>query len=73
MKSGRLFPRDPMWITAKFSSKCAHCDRVIQKGEEIFYFPNSKTVLCRAEDCGKTASRELDAEKLDQRVYDLQY
>jgi hypothetical protein len=64
---------EPYWTTAKFTSKCEHCSKPVTKGQRIFYFPNSRTVLCAAEDCGDQASRQLDAEKFDQRVYDYQY
>jgi hypothetical protein len=60
------FSRDPRWITAKFSSPCSRCKTTVKKGEQIFYYPASRSVLCHRDECGPKASRELDANVFDE-------
>jgi hypothetical protein len=56
----------PYWITARYSSNCSQCKAPTRKGEQIFYYPNNRTVLCSGEDCGKKASREFEANQFDE-------
>jgi len=72
MRRQRLpFPQDPRWITARFPSRCDGCHQPMQAGDQIFYYPNSKTVFCNREDCGKRESRHLEAAIFDERMYAL--
>jgi hypothetical protein len=57
---------DPHWITAKYPSTCAKCNRQIQQGEEVFYYPNGKQIYCNQEGCGQEASRDFDATSFDE-------
>jgi len=50
---------DPRWITTKFDSKCSRCSQPIKRGEEGFYYPNGRKMLCKANACGEQASREF--------------
>ena len=65
------FPRDPYWLAARFSSDCAKCGRTIKAGEQIYYFPNSKTVFCDADDCGQHEARQINAALQDERMFAL--
>jgi len=65
----KRYSRDPYWTTAKFAGKCSRCDGPIRKGESIFYYPNTRTVLCDSDDCGTHASREFNGAKFDESVY----
>ena len=65
----RTYNNDPYWTKARFKSKCHKCGKVINKGQDIFYYPNSKTVLCDADDCGQAASREFAAMAADEDFY----
>ena len=57
---------DPKWIKAKFSSSCHGCKRTVKKGDDIFYYPIDRTVLCDAPNCGLKASQEFEAAKFDE-------
>jgi hypothetical protein len=57
---------DPYWMKAKFASTCPRCQAPIKKGEDIFYYPNGKSVLCAADGCGKQGQRDLDSAKFDE-------
>ena len=52
----------PYWLTAKFDSNCAACDRKICRGERIYYFPEYRMVNCRQ--CGE---RKYYARKAEQK------
>ena len=67
-RSGFLFPRNPYWLDSRFPSRCSKCSEPIKKGESIFFYPNSKTVFCNREDCGKHEARQFDAAMFDERV-----
>lgn len=60
------YSRDPRWTKSKFTSTCSKCGRRIEKGEDIFFFPTDKTVLCNDEDCGKVSSRIFESQKQDE-------
>jgi hypothetical protein len=69
LRSRRLpFPADPRWIEARFTSHCARCPRIIKPGESAYYFPNSKTIFCDSEDCGKNEARLVEAALFDERM-----
>jgi len=58
--------RDPYWTTAKFNSTDAN-GRPIKKGDRIFYYPASRTVLTGAD--ADQASAEFNAAKMDEASY----
>jgi hypothetical protein len=58
---------DPRWITARFDSKCP-CGNIIKRGERIFYYPRTRTVLCE-NPCGNKASAEFAASAMDEASY----
>lgn len=60
--------QDPYWLTARFTGQCSRCNEKIQKDEQIFYYPNTRSVLCSKDDCGKQAARDLNAAKFDEEV-----
>jgi len=57
---------DPFWMVAKFASSCPRCAVTIRKGERIFYYPSTRSVLCSADTCGGQAERDLSASKFDE-------
>jgi hypothetical protein len=59
---------DPRWITAKFKSTCSTCGGRILAGERIFYYPQSRSVMCNKYDCGGKASREFEAMAADESM-----
>lgn len=59
---------DPRWIRVKHPAQCSQCSTRICRGEEAFYYPNSKTLLCAGAKCGKNASRDFEAAKFDESV-----
>jgi hypothetical protein len=62
------YGRDPYWRAAMFNSTCGYkdCRQPITKGDQIFYYPNTKTALAR--ECGHAdaASDAFDAAKADE-------
>jgi len=52
----RRYKGDPRWMTARFESAC-QCGKRIKQGEQIYYFPLTKTALCQA--CGEPAHRRF--------------
>lgn len=58
---------DPYWLTARFDSTCRQCGRPIHKGDELFYFPRTKTPYCSK--CGENHSRRFQAEAADEYAY----
>ena len=65
----------PYWITAHYGGKCSNpkCGRPVKKGEDIFYYPATRTFLCCYEPCGQQAERDLKADDFDQAMYQSQY
>ena len=65
----------PYWITAHYGGKCSNpqCGRGVKKGEEILYYPATKTFLCCYEPCGQKAQREMDAERQDEETMNYGY
>ncbi len=59
----------PFWLTAKYGAKCSKCGFGIKKGEQIFYYPADRKVLCVGDGCGKQAERDLRADDFDQAMY----
>ena len=53
---------DPHWITAKYPGKDRD-GRVFAKGEMVFFYPNTKTIL--SGEPAKQAARDFAAESQD--------
>ena len=57
---------DPRWINARFAGHCSQCisdsgiDTYFAKGELVFWYPGTKTVLAKA--CGHAESAANDFE-----------
>jgi hypothetical protein len=62
---GRRGSGRPFWMVAKFGGVCSSCKLGIKKGESIYYYPATKTVLCSGDGCGKQAERDLAANDFD--------
>ena len=65
----RAYPRDPYWLTAKFTSSCANCSASIRKGARAFYYPSSRTIYCDSDDCGQHASRDFASAMFDETAF----
>lgn len=65
------YSRDPRWIKAKFESQCSRreCQCTIKRGEDAFYYPNGRKILCQKDECGGQASREFSAAAADEDGY----
>ena len=61
------YSKDPMQITARFSSNCCKCKTVLLKGATIYYWPTSKEVFCT--NCGETPFRQFLSSAADEDVY----
>lgn len=61
----KAYRNDPRWLTARFESKC-QCGNVTHKGGDIYYYPLTKTALCKS--CGEQATRDFEAAAFDDFV-----
>ena len=59
---------DPYWTRARFVSRCHKCGTTIHKGDDIFYYPRSKSAYCDGE-CGKIASADFESCAADEYAY----
>lgn len=59
----RHYSGDPYWTTAKFASTDAAGNQV-KKGDRIFYYPRTKTVLTGP--AAEQAARDFQAEAEDE-------
>jgi hypothetical protein len=58
--------KGPHWMTLRWTNKCSRCNALIPKGGEAFYYPDTGTILCAGEDCGRQAARDLAANDFDE-------
>lgn len=56
---------DPYWTTAKFNST-DQAGRPVKRGDRIFYYPRTKTVLTG--EAAEKASREFEAAAADEAM-----
>jgi hypothetical protein len=69
MRRRRLpFPSDPHWLDARFPGHCSRCSRPTKTGDSVYYFPQSRTIFCNSEDCGKHEARQVEAALFDERM-----
>jgi hypothetical protein len=61
--------KDPYWMSARFPGKCARCGKEIKKGEQIFYYPNTRAVYCDGDNCGGQEARDFAAAASDENIY----
>ncbi len=73
MMAYKRYSLDPKWLTARFASKCAKCNALISKGDEIFYYPNGKRAYGSKCGCADDASGDFEAAAFDESVYSGQY
>lgn len=57
--------RDPYWTTAKFSSTDANGNPV-KKGDRIFYYPNTRTVLTG--EAAEASAADFEAGRADEEM-----
>ncbi len=62
---------DPLWITARYKSRCAKCPALIKPGDRVFYWPASKQVDCKA--CGTQEAIDFQAAVQDEDFMRGQY
>lgn len=60
------YSSDPHWTTARMTDRCRKCDQLVRKGDRMFYYPATRTVLCSADACGGQASRDFEAARFDE-------
>lgn len=46
-----FYKNDPKWMYAKYKGKCHECNKIISAGEQMFYYPKTKTCYCAS--CGE--------------------
>lgn len=63
----RRYNNDPRRLTAKFSTHCKFCGAYINKYDEAFYWPATKTIKCTG--CGEEEYQAFLASKCDEEVY----
>jgi hypothetical protein len=66
----KRYAGDPYWTTARFDSTDQD-GQPVKRGDRIFYYPRTKTVLTGAK--AETASREFEAAAEDEELYGNQY
>lgn len=66
----KRYSQDPFWMTARFDSIDANGHQV-RKGDRIFYYPKTKTVLSGAE--AEQAAADFFACAEDEAFYNSQY
>ena len=68
----KRYGRDPYWTTARYGGTCAKCGAEIRCGQQIFYYPNGRRVLCSGigvvEGCGDAAAREFYVAAADEAM-----
>ncbi|MDD3875800.1 MAG: hypothetical protein PHT69_04210 [Bacteroidales bacterium] len=67
----KTYANDPRQIAAKFNSKCSKCKKVLLKGQQIFYWPSDKSVLCF--DCGQDDYNAFLSSKQDEAFYNGEF
>jgi len=56
---------DPYWTTARFNSTDAN-GQPVRKGDRIFYYPRTRTVLSGA--AAEQASRDFESARFDEAM-----
>ena len=69
----RSYSADPRWLTVRYACKCAVCGRKIEPGETAFYWPHSKTMDCRAVNCGTKSAMDFQSAKQDEEFLVSQF
>jgi hypothetical protein len=57
-RPSRRYRGDPHWITVRYPAECAKCGAKIEKGDEAFYYPKTKSLF--GEKCGHGKEAEQD-------------
>jgi hypothetical protein len=58
------YQNDPRWIRAKWAGVCAKTGQPFRKGEEVFYFPSTRSIYAGA--AAKEAADRFQAEAADE-------
>lgn len=66
---GNVFCNDPRWLSVKYSCKCERCGAAISRGDQAYYYPLTKTMLCSKDECGGQGSRDFNAAACDEAFY----
>lgn len=66
---GRVAPRDPFWLKAKYAGKDVDGNS-FKKGEQVFYYPNSRTFLTGKK--AEAAAKEFEAARQDEVAYNME-
>jgi hypothetical protein len=61
---------DPFWLAARYPGKC-RCGFEIKPGQQIFWYPNKRTAICRK--CGLTAELEITDDDLNNIIHAMQH
>ena len=73
MANRRGFSADPYWITLRRPAECSKCKAKLRPDLRVFYYPNSKTILCSGDNCGLDAFRSFEAAKQDEGFVSSQF
>lgn len=49
----------PKWITNDRPARCNGCQRIIPKGERMYYFPYARTAYCDSAACGQAKEHRV--------------
>jgi len=60
---------DPRWLSVKYACKCERCGAAIKRGDQAFYYPSTKSMLCSKDECGGQAGRDFNAAAFDEAIY----
>lgn len=63
------YPRDPYWLTAKFSSPCKGCGQTVTKGARAFYYPREKAIYGASCGCAESRANDFAAAVFDEASY----
>lgn len=70
MRAYKSYSGDPYWTTARFNSTDAN-GKQVRKGDRIFYYPRTKTVLTG--EAAETASAQFQSAAADEAFESGQY
>jgi hypothetical protein len=62
---------DPRWLEARYEGTCHKpgCEQAIRKGDRVFYYPKTRTVLARPCGHAEEAARDFEAHRQDEDGY----
>jgi len=69
----RSYSADPHWVSVRYPCNCRICDRKIQAGETAWYWPASRSMDCRALQCGTQSAMDFQTAKQDEEFLVSQF